>query len=337
MSQQRGSSPAEPADTDTGFVDNFPPVAGGSLTVIAIVNRKGGSGKSTLASHVAAWLSREGERVMLGDVDRQQSVVHWLRRRDKHTLPGAPLVGWALDPRNVLRPPVGVSHVVLDTPGGLQGFDLNRLLMYADVILMPVCNSIFDRESAADCLAELRTHPRVASGRVQVATVGMRVDSRTRGEPQLRAWAEALEVPFLGALRDAQAYVRCAEAGLTVFDLPPSKAQLDLSQWQPVLDWLAATIESLAGATPSRPARLAAELPAVRGLPDPARPSSPAREAAAPRLATAPARPQHVTMLSAAHAGGANRAACRPATTGLRRLLGWLLPQPLPARARSGP
>ena len=239
-------------------MDNFrDPAQAASLTVIAIVNRKGGSGKSTLATHVAAWLSRGGERVMLGDVDRQQSSVHWLRRREKHTLPGAPLVGWALDPRNVLRPPVGVSHVVLDTPGGLQGFDLNRLLMYADLVLMPVCNSIFDRESAAEGLADLRTHPRVASGRVQMAAVGMRVDSRTRGEKQLRAWAEAQDLEFLGALRDAQAYVRSAEAGLTIFDLPATKARVDLAQWQPVVDWRGTALEALAGATPSRPVRLA--------------------------------------------------------------------------------
>ncbi|MBI5716407.1 MAG: ParA family protein [Burkholderiales bacterium] len=320
------------------------------MTVIAIVNRKGGSGKSTLATHVAAWLSRGGERVMLGDVDRQQSSVHWLRRREKHNLPGAPLVGWALDPRNVLRPPVGVSHVVLDTPGGLQGFDLNRLLMFADVVLMPVCHSIFDRESATDCLAELRSHPRVASGRVRVAAIGMRVESRTRGEQHLRAWAQANELEFLGALRNAQAYVRSAEAGLTVFDLPPAKTQFDRSQWQPVLDWLAATLEGLAGATPSRPARLAAE-PLARSLPEPGRGASVASAASA--TSGAPAAPSQGPGLamprrSAGSSGsslprnpptaetGTDRATSGPAAKGLRRLLGWLVPQPLPARVRHG-
>ncbi|MCW5637035.1 MAG: ParA family protein, partial [Rubrivivax sp.] len=221
------------------------------MTVIAIVNRKGGSGKSTLATHVAAWLSRRGERAMLGDVDRQQSVVHWLRRREKAAPAGEPLVGWALDPRNVLRPPAGVAHVVLDTPGGLHGFEMSRLLVHADIVLMPVCDGVFDRESAAACLAEMRTHPRVASGRVQVAVAGMRIDARTRGEEQLREWAAALGVPFLGALRDARAYVRAAEAGLTIFDLPPAKAAADLAQWQPVVAWLD---DALAAAS-ARPAR----------------------------------------------------------------------------------
>jgi chromosome partitioning protein len=42
----------------------------------------------------------------------------------------------------------------------------------------------------------------------------------------------------LSWLRDTQVYVSAAAAGLTVFDLPPSRAAKDLADWQPVLDWL---------------------------------------------------------------------------------------------------
>jgi chromosome partitioning protein len=33
-------------------------------------------------------------------------------------------------------------------------------------------------------------------------------------------------------------YVQAAAAGLTLFDLPPSKVQKDLLEWQPLLDWV---------------------------------------------------------------------------------------------------
>ena len=152
-----------------------------TMPVIAIVNRKGGSGKSTLATHLAACFANSGVAVMLGDVDRQQSTQSWLRLRSEQALPAsAPIVGWAVDPKRVLRPPAGVSLVILDTPGGLHGFDLARVAAFADVILMPVCNSAFDRESAAACHAELMALPRVASGRCKLAAVGMRLDARTR-------------------------------------------------------------------------------------------------------------------------------------------------------------
>jgi cellulose biosynthesis protein BcsQ len=205
------------------------------MPIIAVINRKGGSGKSTLATHLAAWLARQGVAVMLGDVDRQQSTKSWIKRRDT----GLPaIVPWAMDQKNVLRVPTGVTHVVLDTPGGMHGFELAKVIMSADAVLMPVCHSLFDRESAADCHAELQTLPRIASGRCQLAVVGMRIDARTRAAESLQDWARALGVPFIGALRETQAYVKALENGQTVFDLGAKAQAVDLTQWEPILDWL---------------------------------------------------------------------------------------------------
>jgi chromosome partitioning protein len=209
------------------------------MPVIAVINRKGGSGKSTLATHLAAYCAHHGLPALLGDADFQQSSHAWLRQRDRQRLTVAPrIVGWTVDPKNVLRAPPGVTHVVLDTPGGLKGYDLLRVVMLADVVLMPVCYSMFDRESAAECLAELQAHPRVVRGRCKIAAVGMRVDSRTKGEESLRQWADKLKLPFLGALRETQTYVKCLEHGLTIFDMPPAKVETDLAQWQTILQWL---------------------------------------------------------------------------------------------------
>ncbi|MDP1741697.1 MULTISPECIES: ParA family protein [Comamonadaceae] len=205
------------------------------MPVIAVVNRKGGSGKSTLAAHIAAWCARNGSSVMLGDVDRQQSARAWLKRRDA-ALPA--IAPWAVDQKNMLRVPTGITHVVLDTPGGMHGFELARVVMFADAIVMPVCNSMFDRESAEACHAELMTMPRVASGRCRLAIVGMRIDARTNSAQTLDAWAETLRVPFLGPLRETQLYVRSLERGLTIFDLQPHLAAADLAQWAPILQWL---------------------------------------------------------------------------------------------------
>lgn len=209
------------------------------MAVVAVINRKGGSGKSTLATHLAGWCARRGLRVMLGDVDRQQTSLAWLRRRAAQPVANYPtIVGWAVGAQSAMRPPVGITHAVLDTPGGLHGFDLARVVMGADAILMPVCDSIFDRESAIDCYAELMTLPRVASGRCQVALVGMRIDARTKGAERLAAWATQSGLPYIGSLRESRVYPRSAEEGLTLFDLAASKVSADLAQWQPIVDWV---------------------------------------------------------------------------------------------------
>jgi chromosome partitioning protein len=224
------------------------------MPVVAVINCKGGSGKSTLATHIAAQAARGGASVMLGDVDRQQSSMSWLRRRAAQAgAAGAEIKGWAIDPTSVLRPPTGVTHVVLDTPGGLHGIGLARVVMAADAVLVPLCASAFDRESAEASLAELRALPRVAAGRCSVGVVGMRLDSRTRAAAELRLWAEKHGHAYVGSLREAQVYVRAAEHGLTLFDLPPAKVAADLEQWQPIVDWLQATLAR--GAQADRSAR----------------------------------------------------------------------------------
>ena len=223
------------------------------MPVIAVVNRKGGSGKSTLAAHMAAWCALQGSSVMLGDVDRQQSARAWLKRRDA-ALPA--IAPWAVDQKNMLRVPTGITHVVLDTPGGMHGFELARVVMFADAIIMPVCNSMFDRESAAACHAELMSLPRVASGRCKLVIIGMRIDARTNAAQTLRDWAQGLGVPYLGALRETQLYVRSLERGMTIFDLPKTAAATDLQQWEAILDWLKPLLyppQAANDASPSQP------------------------------------------------------------------------------------
>jgi chromosome partitioning protein len=215
------------------------------MAVIAVVNRKGGSGKSTVAAHLAAWCARQGHSVVLGDADLQQSSRAWLRRRD----PELPTIAsLTLDTHTTLRVPRGFDHVVLDTPGGLHGFELARVLMFADAIVMPVCHSLFDRESAAACVAELQKLPRISAGRCQIGTVGMRVDERSQSAGVLYDWAQGLGLPCLGELRDTPLYGQCLEQGLTLFDLPPQQVEDDTAQWELLLTWLTPLLQPLRAA-----------------------------------------------------------------------------------------
>ncbi len=228
------------------------------MPVIAVVNPKGGSGKSTLATHLAGHGASLGLPVMLGDADRQKSTLVWLRKRSTEPLAAkAPIVSWVVDSNKILRPPNNVTHVVLDTPAGLQGHELVRAVMCADAIVMPVCDSAFDRDAAAQCWAELQHHPRVTSGRCRVAAVGMRIDTRTRADDALQTWARSIGLPFLGVLRDSRMYVRCIERGLTIFDLPAARTQADRDQWSAILDWLDPLWVSRETATPSQADALA--------------------------------------------------------------------------------
>jgi chromosome partitioning protein len=205
------------------------------MAVIALISRKGGSGKSTLATHIAAYFAARNVPIVLGDVDHQQSSRTWLSRRPA----SAPAIGlWVGDAMALSRPPAGMTNMVLDTPGGLHGFALSKVVMLADAIVIPVCSSAFDRSSTADCWEELRAHPRVKSGRCRVACMGMRLDGRTDAEKITREWAASIGLQWLGSLRSAHVYVRATENGLSLFDMPAKATTADRSQWKPLLDWV---------------------------------------------------------------------------------------------------
>ena len=205
------------------------------MSVIAVVNRKGGSGKSTIATNIAAYLAGCGHDVMLGDVDRQQSSRLWLGLRPDTQ---AKIQGWTIDERNFARPPAGVKHVVLDTPGGFQGIGLMKVAMYTDAILLPATQALFDRQAAADCLKELRTYPRVVLGKCRIASIGMRIDARTRNGALLADWAAGLDLEHLGTIKEAQLYARCLEQGLSVFDFPPARVETYLPEWAMLKRWV---------------------------------------------------------------------------------------------------
>jgi chromosome partitioning protein len=265
------------------------------MSVIAVVNRKGGSGKSTLATHIAAYCALRGAAVAIGDIDRQQSTKAWLRQRKARSAgEGMRIAAWQIDARSFVRPPAGIDHVVVDTPGGLTGLDLARVVMYADAIVVPVGGSIFDRESAAACLSELRTLPRIASGRCRVAAIGMRIDAQAEAADVLRAWSDDHRIPIVAVLPQSAVYVRCIDKGLTLFDLPLEEVDADLAHWKPLLQWLRPLV---------RPAANASEVSSAAAAPSVQRPPAsivdqpkPEREVVTPltRPASPTSAPQSV-------------------------------------------
>jgi chromosome partitioning protein len=203
------------------------------MPVIVVANPKGGVGKSTLSTNLAGWLASRGHAVMLGDVDRQQSARTWLALRPAH-LPK--IASWDTHHDEIVRPPKGTTHVVLDTPAGLHGKRLDEVMKLADKVLVPLSPSIFDIHATHEFIRTLQAHRR--SEKVQIAIVGMRTREGTIATDQLRHFLEGLKIPLLGFLRDTQNYVHLAAHGLTLWDVAPGRFERDLEQWQPVLRWV---------------------------------------------------------------------------------------------------
>jgi chromosome partitioning protein len=207
------------------------------MKAFLVANPKGGSGKSTLATNLAGYFASKRHDVMLGDIDRQQSSREWLAIRP-FELPS--IDTWDIGHDNIARPPKGTSHVVLDTPAGLHGKMLEKVLKLSTRVIVPVQPSMFDMLATRHFLTELLSEKAVRKGKADVAVIGMRVDARTRAAGELEKFFATFDLPVLAYLRDTQTYVQATAAGMTIFDLPPSRAERDLEQWRAIIDWVEA-------------------------------------------------------------------------------------------------
>ena len=197
--------------------------------VILVANPKGGSGKTTLSINLAGYLASLGQRVAMLDLDRQKSATQWLAIRDA-----------ALPKIELLREgqKSGSGWLVIDSPAGMHGKNLERALKLAHKVVVPIAPSLFDIRASQEFLAALHTEKAARKGQGFVSVVGMRMDVRTRAGVTLEQFMAQQDLPVLAHLRNTQHYVNAAFEGKSLFDLPHHVAERDMEQWQALIDWL---------------------------------------------------------------------------------------------------
>lgn len=197
---------------------------------LLIANPKGGAGKTTLSINLAGWLASQGNRVSLLDLDRQKSATKWLARRAED-LPPITISGRGKDPSDWL---------VIDSPAGLHGKNLDHAVKLVSRVLVPISPSLFDIQASQDFLAELAEEKKIRQGKIDIGIVGMRMAPRTRAAVTLEIFLQKLDLPVVAYLHETQQYVNAAFEGKTLFDLPPHKTQAERDSWAPLIEWLAA-------------------------------------------------------------------------------------------------
>lgn len=200
------------------------------MQAILIANPKGGSGKSTLSTNIAGYFAASGQHVSLLDLDKQKSAELWLAQRDSR-LP----VIWPLAQGKADK---STDRLVIDSPAGLHGKNLDYALRLVQKVVVPIAPSLFDIQASFDFLQKLQQEKLARKGRVQIAVVGMRMGHRTAAAATLEQFLAQLDLPVMAYLRETQVYVNAAFEGKSIFDLPLHMAERELEQWQHLLAWL---------------------------------------------------------------------------------------------------
>ncbi|MBX9676235.1 MAG: ParA family protein [Methylotenera sp.] len=202
------------------------------MKTVLVANPKGGSGKTTLATNLAGYFASLNYRVMLSDLDRQQSATGWLQRRS------AELPFIESHQPKAKQTDFKAEWLVADSPGGFRDEKLSDAIKQADCIIVPVQPSAFDIGATQDFLDLLNAEKAIRKQKTFVALVGMRVNNRTNAAIKLSEFMAQTNFPVLTYLRNAQSYVTAAEQGLSLFDMRPSLVGQDIEQWRPLLDWI---------------------------------------------------------------------------------------------------
>ena len=203
---------------------------------IIIVNPKGGSGKTTVASNLAACYAVNGKRPALMDLDPQGSSMRWLRKRPDDS---PPIHGIAAFERSStvtrswqLRIPAECSAVIIDTPAALEAQSFPDITRGADAVLVPVMPSDIDIHATAKCIADLLLVAKIRRSDQRIGIIANRVRAKTLVLQSLMRFLNSLDIPLVATLRDTQNYVRSAEAGIGIHEMPRWQVYQDLDQWE---------------------------------------------------------------------------------------------------------
>ena len=227
---------------------------------ILVVNGKGGCGKTTIATNLAAANAHQGHGVALIDHDSQASSSHWLNQRAPEQ-PSIYLV--QAHQRTAMyatrsfqqRLPNGTNRIIIDTPSVVGDAELDHLLRGISVIVVPVLPSSLDIRAADRFLQQLTNHRLLRCRSVPIATIANRVRPNTLGHTRLKEFLAQLDVPTVATFRDRAIYMRLADQGKGVVDVPEDReAAAEIPQWQALLDWINAS-DTSRRANPARATR----------------------------------------------------------------------------------
>lgn len=209
---------------------------------IVVLNPKGGSGKTTIATNLAAHFAVRGDRPALLDLDPQGSSMRWLRRRPGEAEPIHGIAGFEKSPSVTktwhMRVPRECERVIVDTPAAIEGRHMPELTRGASAVLVPVMASEIDIHAAAKCVADLLLVAKIRRAEGRLGILANRIRPNTRVARSLLRFLESLDIPLVATFRDSQSYIRSAETGLGLVELPKQRNVPDDDAWTALLEWL---------------------------------------------------------------------------------------------------
>jgi chromosome partitioning protein len=192
------------------------------MHTICLLSQKGGSGKTTLALSIATAAEKNGQQVLIIDLDPQATACKWSDRRKLDSpivLDAQPArLAKALDKARE----GGIDLVVIDTPPRSAEAALAAAKL-ADLIILPSRPQMYDLETLPNTLELISTANSGRSKPIPMMAVLNAVPSQGNRHEQARAAIEGLGIPVCQhTIGHRAAFGDAGTLGMSVLELDGS-------------------------------------------------------------------------------------------------------------------
>ena len=201
---------------------------------ILVVNPKGGCGKTTIATNLASYYAVWDVSTALVDLDPQQSSLDWLRMRpdSENRIQGFNGL------KGKIYPDADTERIIYDCPARTDSAKVARLIKMVDVVIIPVMPSAIDMRVAAKFIADIVGKVKDSNPNVIMGVMANRSQKNYQSYRSLIKFLKAVDVPFIGSIRNSQNYIKAADTGVGIFEMPLSNVKPDMKEWEPLLKWV---------------------------------------------------------------------------------------------------
>ena len=126
--------------------------------------------------------------------------------------------------------------MVHDMPAAAVGDQL-AVASVCDKLIIPITPSPIDIKAALRLWVTLSNIGWLDNPNMEIGMIANRVKANTKYLETFDSFIQRTNITRIATLRDTQNYIRSLDAGLSLFDLPPSRVANDLAQWQPIMEW----------------------------------------------------------------------------------------------------
>jgi len=199
-----------------------------SAKIITVFNQKGGAGKTTVSVHLAGTLGLRGAKILIVDMDEQNTATRWVGQADEeHPFPAAIMNLAALDGsmhKEVKKQIDRYDFIVIDCPPAVHSQAPMSALLISDLGIIPVVPSPGDLWAAV-MAKELANKTRGLNDTLHVRVLVNAVQRRTSlARDAIEILGEDEDIPLMRSMIGARsAFRECQAIGATVHRVPGAK------------------------------------------------------------------------------------------------------------------